>query len=102
MMKHAGSPSASGHRSSTRAVEPSWTRGAGFLVAGHGPKIIDDELDVFLPQRNEARHPGTASNTAGVRNEPAQEAWIPVFRYIARRIQFRSESPSHSIDRVAL
>jgi hypothetical protein len=70
-------------------------------VAGHGLKISDDSLDVLLRQRIEVGHPGSSSNTGGVRNESAQEARIPVFRYAARRIQLRPECPSNAIDGMA-
>jgi hypothetical protein len=67
-------------------------------MAGHGPKRLDDYLDVFLLQRIEVGHLGSGSNTAGIRNESAQEARIPVFRYAARRIKFRPECRSNAID----
>ena len=62
------------------------TRGARLLVARHGLKILDDFLDFFSPQRIEVGHLGSSSNTAGVRDESAQETRIPVFRYAAWRI----------------
>jgi hypothetical protein len=82
-------------------MERLWTHGARLLVAGHGLKILDYYPDVLLPQRIEAGHLGSGSNTAGVRDESAQEARIPVFRYAAGRIQFRPECPSNAIDCVA-
>src|SRR6185312_13286022 len=78
-----------------------WTHSARLLVAGHGPKIFDDCQDVFSRQRIEVGHPGSSSNTAGVRDESAQEARTPVFRYAARRIQLRPECPSNAVDCVA-
>src|SRR4051812_10955320 len=77
------------------------THGARLFVAGHGLQIPDDDLDVCLRQRIEVGHPGSRSDTAGVRNESAQEARIPVFRDAARRIQFRPEGPAHAIDGMA-
>ena len=77
-----------------------WTRRTKLLVAGHGMKILNDCLDVFLRQRIEVGHPGSSSNTSGVCDEEAEEARVPVFRYAARRIQFRTECPSNAIDGV--
>jgi hypothetical protein len=84
------------------AFERLWTDSAGPFVDGHGLKVFDDYLDIWLRQGIEVRHPGSkGSNTAGLRNEPAQEARIPVFRYAVRRIQFWPECPSNAIDCVA-
>src|SRR5579864_1912009 len=81
--------------------EALWTHRPSLLVAGHGLKVLNDYPDVFLRQRIEVGHLGSGSHAAGVLNESAQQARIPVFRHTAWRIQFGPECPSNAIDCVA-